>query len=98
MLGIWTCRLFECSGRCSSPNGGLVWLNVAGCGEICCWGPWVGQCTLLRVASTFLFVNDRSLVGCVVRLGVFLGCLCPAGRWVLAWISFDRVVSLVLCG
>ena len=38
-------------GWCSSPNGDLVWLNVAGGGEICCWGPWVAQCSLLRVAS-----------------------------------------------
>ena len=77
---IWTCRLFECLGGCSSPNGGLVLLNVAGGGEISCWGPWVAKSTLLRVASalvlyslnSFLFVNARllfPLVGCVVPLG-----------------------------
>ena len=65
-------------------NGGLVLLNVASGGEICCWGSWVAQCTLLRVASTlvlcsldsFLFVNARllfPLMACVVPHGVFLG-------------------------
>ena len=30
-------QVIECSGRCSSPNGGLVWFTVASGGEICCW-------------------------------------------------------------
>ena len=30
--------------------------------------------------------------------GYFLGCLRPAGRGVMAWLSLDRVVSLVVSG
>ena len=84
-----------------SPNGDLVWLNVAGGGEICCWGPWAAQCTLLRVASrqvlcfldSFLFVNARFFS----RLWVVwfpLGCFLVS----LSLVAFARLVSLVVCG